>query len=72
MEQRTERIPAEGLARSGWDEQQLETERDAHPVEVRIARTFRRETKAPLRWIAERLRIGALTHVSFLLRNTET
>jgi hypothetical protein len=72
MEPRTERIVAEGLARSGWDKQRLETERKVHPTRARIARPLRRRTSAALRLIAERLKMGAWTHVSFLVRNIET
>jgi len=41
IEQRSERVVAEGLARSGWDEQRLETERNGRPAKVRVARMHR-------------------------------
>jgi putative transposase len=72
MEQRAERVVAEGLARSGWDERRLETERKGHPAKVRMARRLRRETTATLRWIADRLTMGTWTHVSYLLQKIET
>jgi hypothetical protein len=72
MEQRAERVVAEGLARSGWDERRLETERKGHPTKVRTARTLRRQTTATLRWIADRLKISTSTHVSYLLQKIET
>lgn len=71
MEQRAERVEAEELARCSWDEQRLETKRKGHPAKVKIARILRREITATSRWIAEWLKTGARTRVSFLFGNVE-
>jgi hypothetical protein len=44
MEQRAERILAERLARSGWDEERLESERKGRPAKVMIARNAPRKS----------------------------
>jgi hypothetical protein len=67
MEQRAQRIVAEGLRESGWSAQKLEQERKGHPVKVELARRLRRETTVSLKWIAENLNMGTWTHVSHLL-----
>jgi len=43
-----------------------------HPAKVRIARGLRRETTATLRWIADRLKMGTWTHVSYRIQKIET
>lgn len=68
MEQRAQRIMAEGLSKARWSVQRLEEERKSHPVKVELAKRLRRETTLSLKWIAENLRMGTWTHVSNLLR----
>jgi hypothetical protein len=68
MEQRAERIIAEGLKEAGWNAEMLKRERKGHPVKVELARKLRRETTVTLRWIAENLNMGRWTNVSNHLR----
>ena len=67
MDQRAQRIVAEGLRAAGWSEERLAKERKGHAVKVELAVRLRRETTLSLKWIAEKLRMGTWTHVSFLL-----
>ena len=65
---KAERIIAEHLARLGWTEADLARLRKGDPGKVQIARQLRAETTVTLAWIAQRLKMGAWTHVSNLLR----
>jgi REP element-mobilizing transposase RayT len=67
-EAKAERIVTEELRRRGWKPGTLATLRKGDPEKVRIARRLRQETTMTLAWIAQRLRMGAWTHVSNLLR----
>ena len=69
MEQRARRIVSEGLKAADWTAQRLGRERKGHPVKVALARRLRSETTMSLKWIAENLKMGAWTHVSFLLHH---
>ena len=51
----------------GWSEEDLATERKGHTEKVRIARRLRTETTMSLRWIAEKLHMGARSHLTHLL-----
>jgi hypothetical protein len=57
----------------GWGEQVLHGRRKSAPQKVRIAARLRRETTMILEWVANRLCLGAPTHVASLLqrRNQE-
>jgi hypothetical protein len=60
---------AEGLVRQElrrrrWTEAELERRRKGDPEKVVIARRLRQESTMTLKWIAQRLRMGAWTHVS--------
>jgi hypothetical protein len=68
MQQRAERIIAEGLKEAGWNAGHLRAERKGHQVKVELARRLRSETTMTLKWIAENLWMGKWTHVSNLLR----
>ena len=61
-----EQVLREELARRGWTELELELERrrKGDPEKVQIASQLRARTTMTLKWIAQRLRMGAWTHVS--------
>jgi hypothetical protein len=67
-EAKAERLVREGLAKLGWSESDLAERRKGDPGKVGIARRLRQETTMTLAWIGQRLRMGAWTHVSNLLR----
>jgi hypothetical protein len=58
------------LKRLRWTERELRRRRKGDRGKVQIAARLRRETTMTLRWIAERLQMGAWTHVSNLLRKS--
>ena len=58
----------EELKKLCWDDQELPQRRKGDPAKVRIALRLRQETTMTLAWIAQRLKMGAWTHVSNLLR----
>lgn len=66
-EAKAERLVREELAKAGWLEADLGRRRKGDPDKVRIARRLRAETTMTLAWIAQRLQMGAWTHVSNLL-----
>jgi hypothetical protein len=53
----------------GWSALDLQGRRKGDPQKVRIAARLRRETTMTLQWIADRLCMGAGTHVAFLLQH---
>ena len=65
---KAERLIMEELAHLGWTEASLTSCRKGDPRKVKIARRLRAETTVTLAWIAERLHMGAWTHVSNLLQ----
>jgi putative transposase len=65
---KAQRIADEELLVLGWTLRDLEGRRKSDPQKVRIAARLRRETTMRLEWIAERLRMGAATHVATLLQ----
>ena len=64
---RSLRIAQEELDALGWAAQDLQGRRKSDPQKVRIASRLRRETTMTLEWIADRLCMGAATHVASLL-----
>jgi hypothetical protein len=52
------------LRRRGWTEAELEQRRKGDPEKVEMAWRLRQETTMTLKWIAQRLKMGAWTHVS--------
>ena len=64
---KAERIVAEELQALGWRVGELNARRKGDPRKVGIAARLRRETTVTLAWIAERLHMGAPSHVSCLL-----
>lgn len=61
------RIIDEELRRLVWTEAELVTKRKGDPFKIQIARRLRTETTVTLQWIANRLHMGAKTHLSHLL-----
>jgi hypothetical protein len=55
------------LTKRKWDEKTLGARRKGDAGKVAIAQRLRRETTVTLAWIAERLRMGAKTHLAHLL-----
>jgi hypothetical protein len=64
---RAERLLAEGLDRMGWSEADVVVCRKGEPRRVDLAWELGSKTTLPLRWIAERLHIGARGHLAWLL-----
>jgi hypothetical protein len=65
---KAQRIAQEEINALGWTAQDLPGRRKSDPQKVRIAARLRRETTMTLEWIADRLCMGAATHVAFLLQ----
>jgi putative transposase len=63
-EAKAQRIVAEELKRIRWEAEDLRTHRKGDARKVKIARRLRQETTMTLKWIADRLRMGAWTHVT--------
>ena len=61
---KAERLVHEVLRKAGWTERDLGSRRKSDPVKVRLAAQLRRETTMTLKWIAERLQMGAWTHLN--------
>ncbi len=59
-----ERVLREELRRRGWGEAELNRRRKGDPEKVEIAWQLRSRTTMTLKWIAQRLKMGAWTHVS--------
>jgi REP element-mobilizing transposase RayT len=59
-----ERVLREELKRRGWTEAELERRRKGEPEKVEIAWELRSRTTMTLKWIAQRLKMGAWTYVS--------
>lgn len=69
-EVKAERLVWEELAKRRWTVADLAQRRKGDPDKVCIARRLRQETTMTLAWIANRLQMGAWTHVSNLLGST--
>ncbi len=57
-------IVREELAKAGWTEAELGTRPKGDAVKVAVATRLRRETTVTLKWISERLGMGAWTHLN--------
>lgn len=66
-EARAEQVVARELERVGWSEQQLLERAKGDDKKIRIAELLRQESTMTLGWIAERLRMGTVGHLSHLL-----
>ena len=62
-EERATRIVEEELARAGWTEEKLRQRPKGDPIKVAAAARLRRETTMTLKWISQRLEMGAWTHL---------
>lgn len=65
--EKADRIISEELVRLGWKDHDLTTTLKSDRAKVRMAQRLRAETTMSLKWISERLKMGAWTHVSNLL-----
>ncbi len=63
-EEKAQRLVAEGLRKARWTEADLRRRRKSDPVKIGLAVQLRRETTMTLKWIAERLQMGAWTHLN--------
>ena len=63
-EEKAQRIVAEELKRLGWPEADLSRHRKGDWRKVRVARRLRQATTMTLKWVAQRLQMGAWTHVA--------
>ena len=59
-----EKVVRAELRRRGWTEAELEARRKGDSEKVEMAWRVRQETTMTLKWIAQRLRMEAWTHVS--------
>jgi putative transposase len=59
-----EKLVREELRRRRWTERELVVRRKGDPQKVQMAWRLRRESTMTLKWIAQRLKMGAWTHVS--------
>jgi hypothetical protein len=57
-------IVEEELARAGWTEEELRQRPKGDPIKVAAAARLRRETTMTLKWISQRLEMGAWTHLN--------
>ena len=62
-EERAARIVEEELARAGWTEGKLRQRPKGDTIKVAAATRLRRETTMTLKWISQRLEMGAWTHL---------
>jgi hypothetical protein len=65
---KAERIAQEELEALGWTALDLQGHRRSDPQKVQMAARLRKETNMTLEWIADRLCMGAATHVASLLQ----
>jgi hypothetical protein len=66
-QEQAEGIVREGLKRLGWKEADLGARRKGDRVKLKLAVRLREETTVTVKWIAERLTMGAWTHLNHLL-----
>jgi REP element-mobilizing transposase RayT len=66
-EQKAERIIAEELQQQRWTEQDLTVRAKGDPFKLALAIRLRSETTVTVGWIAQRLGMGARTHLAHLL-----
>ena len=61
------KIVLEGLKRLGWKEADLAARAKGDPEKLKLAVRLRAETTVTVKWIAQRLGMGAWTHLNHLL-----
>ena len=66
-QEEAERMVWEGLKRLGWREADVAARRKGDAGKVELAVRLRAETTVTVKWIAERLQMGAWTHLNHLL-----
>jgi hypothetical protein len=66
-QEKANRIVAQELRKLRWGEAELSQRRKGDPAKLRMALRLRRETTMTLSWIAQRLHMGARTHLSHLI-----
>ena len=66
-EEKANRLIGEELKKLRWEESELSGHRKGDKRKIRIAMLLRRKTTMTLAWIAQRLQMGAKTHLSHLL-----
>ena len=74
MEAHAEGIVVEEMKRRRWGEEELGRRAKGDAGKVAMAARLRAETAVTVKWIAERLQMGApgyLNHLLYLLRRTE-
>jgi hypothetical protein len=59
-----ERIVKNQLRQRGWTEADLSRRRKGDPEKIQMASQWRAQTTMTLKWIVQRLKMGAWTHVS--------
>ena len=64
VEDKAGRIVAEELKRAGWTEAELPLRPKGDPVKLAVATRLRKETTVTLKWITQRLAMGAWTHLN--------
>ena len=64
VEDKAGRIVAEELKRAGWTEAELPLRPKGDPVKLAAATRLRKETTVTLKWITQRLAMGAWTHLN--------
>ena len=64
VEDKAGRIVAEELKRAGWTEAELPLRPKGDPVKLAVAARLRQETTVTLKWITQRLAMGAWTHLN--------
>jgi putative transposase len=67
MEEHAEGIVREGMRQRRWDEAELGRRAKGDPEKLALAARLRAETEVTVKWIAERLRMGAPGYVHHLL-----
>jgi REP element-mobilizing transposase RayT len=63
-EEKAERVVEEDLRKAGWEREELADRPKGDPVKVVAAMRLRRETTMTLKWISQRLEMGAWTHLN--------
>ena len=63
-EAKAERLVQAGLNTARWTEEDLRLRRKSDEVKIKLAAQLRQETTMTLKWIAQRLQMGAWTHLN--------
>jgi len=64
MEQKAERLIAQELRKRSWKEADLQNRPKGDPVKIQLAQLLRKQTTMTMKWIAKRLCIGTVGHLS--------